>query len=51
MHKRERSLKSSAHTKETLEGIHNIVVPEMAQTLKKELRGKFTSINSKSLKP
>ena len=47
----ERILKSSAPTEVTLVESHNIVVIEMTQTLEKEMKGKFTSIDLKSLTP
>ena len=50
-HKKERILKSSARTEVTLVESHNIAVLEMAQALEKEMRGKFTSIDLKSLTP
>ena len=50
-YKSERILKSSARTEVTLLESHHIVVPEMTQTLEKEMKGKFTSTNLKSLTP
>ena len=44
-------MKSSARTEVTLVESHNIAVLEMAQALEKEMRGKFTSIDLKSLTP
>ena len=35
----------------TLVESHNIVLPEMAQMLEKEMKGKFTSTDLKSLTP
>ena len=42
-------MKSLARTKVTLVESHNIAVPEMTQTLEKKMKGKFTSIDLKSL--
>ena len=39
----------SAHTEITLVETQNIAVPEMAQTLEKEMKCKFTSTDLKSL--
>ena len=47
----ERILKSSSRTEVTLVESHNIVVSEMTQTLEKEMKGKFTSIDLKSFTP
>ena len=44
-------MKSSAPTEVTLGESHNIVVPEMTQMLEKEIKGKFTSTDLKSLAP
>ena len=50
-YKSERILKSSARTEVTLLESHHIVVPEMTQTLEKEMKGKFISADLKSLTP
>ena len=50
-YKSEQILKFSARTEVTLVESHNVVVPEMTQTLEKEIKGKFTSIDLKSLTP
>ena len=50
-YKSERILKSSSRTEVTLVESHNIVVSEMTQTLEKEMKGKFTSIDLKSFTP
>ena len=50
-YKSERILKSSARTEVALVESHNIVVSEMTQTLEKKMKGKFTSIDLKSLTP
>ena len=50
-YKSERILKFSARTELSLLESHNIVVPEMTQTLEKEMKGKFTSTDLKSLTP
>ena len=50
-YKSERILKSSGRTEVTLVESHNIVVLEMTQALEKEMKGKFTSIDLKSLTP
>ena len=50
-YKSERILKSSSRTEVTLVESRNIVVTEMTQTLEKEMKGKFTSIDLKSLTP
>ena len=42
-------MKSSARNEVTLVESHNIEDPEMTETLEKEMKGKFTSINLKSL--
>ena len=47
----ERILESSSRTEVTLVESHNIVVSEMTHTLEKEMKGKFTSIDSKSFTP
>ena len=44
-----RILKSSVRTEVALVESHNIVVPEMTQTLGKKMKGKFTSIDLKTL--
>ena len=48
-YKSERILKSSARTEVTLAESYNIVVPEMTQTLDKEMKGRFISIDLKPL--
>ena len=50
-YKSERILKSSSRTEVPLVESRNIVVTEMTQTLEKEMKGKFTSIDLKSLTP
>ena len=50
-YKSEQILKSSACTEVTLAESHNIVVPEMTQTLEKEMKHKFTSIDLQSFTP
>ena len=50
-YKSEQILKSSACTDVTLLESHNIVVPEMTQTLEKEMKHKFTSIDLQSFTP
>ena len=50
-YKSERILKSLARTEVTLLESYHIVVPEMTQTLEKEMKGKFISVDLKSLTP
>ena len=44
-------MKSPGRTEVTLVESHNIVFPEMTQILEKEMKGKFTSTDLKSLTP